>query len=268
MRRVAIGPVRPSPAPMSPPERYHDRSDRSPCSDSSRTTNRVQTRPSAASDSASSSASCLAMNTTAPDWASGSSSTWSSRRSGAGSVVLDGRTSAPDARRWAWTPGFPKRPRTSVTESAERSPRRRGAQPREQLDQFRLGLTQRLQPADRQPAQNGPIHRRRRPPAADRRTAGALRRWMRIGHRRSRHPTPPHRSGNAWPRRRRDVRPPRHRPPKYRDGPRASRLIQPGSITSRRGDRSATARTTGSNSRASDRCHGRSARCRGQRLCA
>ena len=40
-------------------------------------------------------------------------------------------------------------------------------------------------------------------------------------------------------------------PPKYRDGPSAAKHNQPGSTTSRRGAISATARTIGSNSRAS-----------------
>ena len=65
--------------------------------------------------------------------------------------MLDSRSSVPDARRWAWTPAVTEpaedvtaRQRGQIAEAAE-------PEPGEQVDQFRLRLTQRLQPTDRQP---------------------------------------------------------------------------------------------------------------------
>ena len=234
---------------FNPADRYHDRSDRSPCSVSSSTTSRVHTRPVAAKDCPSSSANCFATNTTAEACATGSSRTWSSRRSGAGSVVLDGRTSAPAAKRCACTPGCPNRPSTSAGSSAARSPRRR--RPRRVKRSIISG-------SDSPSVCNHPI-------GSDAQKAGDCSGSTTTGLSRrtdNRAATLDENRPSATPTPTRTTTPTSATtccrcsataasPPKYFDGPRAARLTHPGSITSSRGDTSATARTTGSNSRAS-----------------
>ena len=161
--------------------------------------------------------------------------------------MLGGRSSTPDASRWAWTPGFPKRPSTSQTGRAARSPRRRRPNRAKRSISSGSRLAQRLQPADRQRR----AERCGLPGVDHAATAAGVHCLIesraatptRTDHRRCR----PRRLARAATSR----SPSASSPPKYRDGPRAAKAIQPGSITSRRGDSSATARMIDSNSRAS-----------------
>ena len=90
------------------------RSWRSPCSVSTRTRQVVITIPRPATSAWSSSASCLATNTTGPLWSTaGSKGRWTVS-SGGGARVPGGRSSRPAAAWWARKPSEPKRPRTSA----------------------------------------------------------------------------------------------------------------------------------------------------------
>ena len=106
----------------NPRARNHTRSLRSPWSLSAVTTRRVHTNPLRASSAVSSSASCLPTKASGCSCSTGSSKTRSARRCCGGSVAVDGRSSSPDAKRWASSPGGPKRSATSTLGSSATAP--------------------------------------------------------------------------------------------------------------------------------------------------
>ena len=215
---------------------------------SSTTTNLVHTRPSAASAPASWSASCLAMNTTA--------STGRPDRRGRGRAVAR----VPD-RWYSWDDRRPPRPtgrergHRDAPEPAEHVDRRecrQVAEPTqseaaEQLDAISSAsalpsvscsqpIGRSAQNAGDAPGSTMTASPRRLPPAVPQHsnvkstvgdTDAGTGRWV---------PAASIASASRSDKRSASER----SPPKYLEGPRASRLIQPGSTTSRRGDSSAT----------------------------